>query len=542
MKPLLVLGLDGATLDVVGPLVDAGRMPHLAALLGEGAGRPLPSTRPPMTFPAWSSFLTGLDPGQHGMFDFTQKVPGAYRVRFTNATDRAGASLFERVGRAGGRVLALGMPATFPPERVPGLLVSGFDAPVSTGTDARAASDPGLYREVAAKVGPWMRPDLDEGARGEGWHERAVAVLQGRIERKTAFTLEALARLRARGEAPDLVCVVFSESDTVQHHFWRDHDMASPRHDPGASAVRRGAVASVHERLDAACAEIRAAFHPQADCVVVSDHGFGGASSRVLHLNRYLETCGLLRRTPSRRGGLATLARAVRDGALRWLSPGQAQALFRRARPAAARLESAVRFAGIDWRRTLAFSEDVNTQPGVWLNLAGREAEGSVASGDLERVRRDVIEALLDWKLPGGARVVERALPREEVYEGPYTERAPDVIVELALERGYAHTLVPTPWGESPPALRTLADAELAGGRGRGMNGTHRPEGLFVASRGFERFGDRDVSIVDVAPALLAAMDIGWEDAPVGGRARRGYGAAEEERVRARLRALGYLE
>ena len=495
-----------------------------------------------MTFPAWSSFLTGLSPGHHGMFDFTQKVPGAYRVRFTNATDRAGATLFDRVGRAGGHVLALGMPATFPPERVPGLLVSGFDAPVSTGTDARASSDPGLYREVAAKVGPWMRPDLDEGARGEGWHERAVAVLQSRIERKTAFTLEALARLRARGEAPELVCVVFSESDTVQHHFWRDHDPASPRHDPRASAVRRGAVASVHERLDAACAEIRAAFHPQAACVVVSDHGFGGASSRVLHLNRYLETCGLLHRIPSRRGGLAALARTVRDGALRWLSPGQAQALFRRARPAAARLESAVRFAGIDWRRTVAFSEDVNTQPGVWLNLSGREAEGSVASDDLERVRRDVIEALLDWKLPGGGRVVARALPREEVYEGPYTERAPDVIVELALERGYAHTMVPTPWGESPPALRTLADDELAGGRGRGMNGTHRPEGLFVAAGGFERFRDRDVSIVDVAPALLAAMDVGWEDAPVGGRPPRGYGAAEEERVRARLRALGYLE
>jgi predicted AlkP superfamily phosphohydrolase/phosphomutase len=497
-----------------------------------------------MTFPAWSSFLTGLDPGEHGMFDFTQKVPGAYRVRFTNATDRVGATLFERVGRAGGRVLALGMPATFPPERVPGLLVSGFDAPVSTGTDARAASDPALYREVAAKVGPWMRPDLDEGARGEGWHERAVAVLHDRIERKTAFTLEALARLRARGDAPDLVCVVFSESDTVQHHFWRDHDPGSPRHDPTASAARQGAVASVHGRLDAACAEIRAAFDPEAACVVVSDHGFGGASSRVLHLSRYLETCGLLHRTPARRGGLATLARAARDGALRWLSPGQAQALFRRARPAAARLESAVRFAGTDWRRTVAFSEDVNTQPGVWLNLADREAEGCVASGDVERVRRDVIEALLDWKLPSGGRVVAQAVPREEVYAGPYTERAPDVVVELALERGYAHTLVPTPWGESAPVLRTLAGDELAGGRGRGMNGTHRREGLFVATGGFERFCDRDVSasIVDVAPTLLAAMDVGWEVGEAGGRPRMAYGAAEDERVRARLRALGYLE
>lgn len=542
MRPLLVCGLDGATFDVLAPLLEAGRMPQLAGLLAEGAGRRLRSTRPPMTFPAWSSFLTGRDPGRHGLFDFTQKVPGAYRVRFTNASDRLGASIFERVGRAGGRVLALGMPATFPPERIPGLLVSGFDAPVSTGSDARAASDPGLYRAVAARVGPWMRPDLEEGGPGAGWHERAVSVLLERVERKTAFALEALRRLRADGAAPDLVCVVFSESDTVQHHFWRDHDPASPRHDPAASALRRDAVARVHERLDAAWGELRAGFHPEATCVVVSDHGFGGASRRVLHLNRYLETCGLLRRR-SLAGGVGELARRMRDGALRHLSPRQAQALFRRARPAAARLESAVRFSGIDWGRTAAFSEDVNTQPGVWLNLAGREAEGSVAPAEAERVRREVIEALLDWKLPGGGRVVERALPREEVYEGPCTERAPDVVVELALEGGYAHSLVPTPWSASPAALRTLADDELAGGRGRGMNGTHRPEGILLAAGGLE-LAPREgpASIVDVAPALLRAMGLAWQDGDAVERPRWSYGRAEEERVRGRLRALGYLE
>ena len=63
-----------------------------------------------MSFPAWSTFLTGLDPGDHGLFDFTQKVPGAYRVRFANAGDRAGASLAARVARAAGRVLVLGVP------------------------------------------------------------------------------------------------------------------------------------------------------------------------------------------------------------------------------------------------------------------------------------------------------------------------------------------------------------------------------------------------------------------------------------------------
>ena len=132
-RRVLVLGLDGTALAVLRPLAAAGRLPHLARWLDTGVALPLRSTVPPMSFPAWSTFQTGRDPGDHGLFDFTQKVPGAYRVRFTNARDRAGESLFGAVSRAGGSVLALGMPATFPPEPVRGLLVSGFDAPVSTG-------------------------------------------------------------------------------------------------------------------------------------------------------------------------------------------------------------------------------------------------------------------------------------------------------------------------------------------------------------------------------------------------------------------------
>ena len=114
-QPALVLALDGASFDVIRPMVARGRLPHLGRWLSEGASGPLRSTVPPVTFPAWSSFMTGLEPGEHGIFDFTQKVPGEYRLRFVNSSDRAGSSMFERVSRAGGSVLVLGMPATHPP-------------------------------------------------------------------------------------------------------------------------------------------------------------------------------------------------------------------------------------------------------------------------------------------------------------------------------------------------------------------------------------------------------------------------------------------
>jgi predicted AlkP superfamily phosphohydrolase/phosphomutase len=523
VRPLLVLALDGATFDVIRPLAEAGRLPNLARWMEEGTSAPLRSTIPPVTFPAY------------------------------------GASLFARVCEAGGRVLVLGMPATFPPEPLDGLLVCGFDAPVSAGSEASSASDPDLYREIAAEVGPWMRPDLNEGAREEGFHERAVGVLLDRIERKKRFALAALERLRERanGAGPELMLVVFSESDTVGHHYWRDHDPGSPRHDPTASAERRGAVAAVYEALDAACGELREAYGEDAPCVVLSDHGMGGAARRVVHLNRYLAECGLLARVPAGRG-LDLVARRARDLALRILPPRVAQQIFRRARGAAARLESAARFQGFDWRRTLAFSEEANTLPGVWINLAGRETRGCVAPADYEAVRNRVIEALAAWKLPDGAPVVARALRREEVFEGPFLERAPDVVVELALDEGYGLSLVATRWNEDATgadSVRELADHELAGGRGLGMNGTHRSNGIFIATgtatgaaagQPLALAGGALPRLVDMAPTLLGAMGIEWSEEQRDGSPllapRREYSEEEDALVAERLRALGYLE
>jgi predicted AlkP superfamily phosphohydrolase/phosphomutase len=179
---------------VLRPLAAAGRLPNLAAWMRDGDVAPLPSTTPPMSFPAWSSFATGVAPGRHGIFDFTQKQDGAYALRFVNAADRTGEAFWTTASRAGRRVLCLGVPATFPADRVDGLLVPGFDAPVSTGSDASAASDPALYASIAARAGPWMIPDLDEGARGDGWHERAVATLLARERCASCATRSAIPR------------------------------------------------------------------------------------------------------------------------------------------------------------------------------------------------------------------------------------------------------------------------------------------------------------------------------------------------------------
>lgn len=576
-----MLALDGASLDVVGPMAEAGELPNLAAWMAAGRVARLPSTTPPVTFPAWSSFLTGRPPGEHGLFDFTQKLEGQYRLRFVNATDRSGGTILRRVTEAGGEVLVLGLPATHPPEPVAGLLVCGFEAPVASGTDPKSASDPALYRAIAERAGPWMRPELDESARASDFHERAIETLLARIDRKRDFALEALATLtRARGgRPPELVMVVFSESDTAGHHYFRDHDPRSPRHDPTASPERRDALRAVHRRLDAACGALRAAMNqamrpsipqPPGDatsgtsgapgqpagedvrCIVLSDHGMGTASDKVVHLNRWLAEQGLLVRSRHAFAARDRLARRARDLALAWLPPRLAQRLFRRARAAAALLESQARFGGFDWSRTLAFSEEANTQPGVWINLAGREAAGCVAPADYDAVRDRVIAALEAWKLPDGQPVVARALRREAVHAGAFVGRAPDVVFELAFDRGHGLSLVPTPWaeggpqGEGIPSVRVLAPEEYGGGRGRGMNGTHRPDGLFIDAGPGAVQDAPPACLAEVAPWLARVMGLAWAGHDTGDDAARAPSAAydeeEEAMVAERLRALGYLE
>ena len=92
---VVIIGLDGATFDLILPWIKAGKLPSIAKVLDSSSYGPLSSTYPPSTFPAWTTFMTGKNPGQHGIYDFTQLKGDAYGLQFVNSSFRKGKTLWQ---------------------------------------------------------------------------------------------------------------------------------------------------------------------------------------------------------------------------------------------------------------------------------------------------------------------------------------------------------------------------------------------------------------------------------------------------------------
>ena len=563
---IAIVGLDGATWDLARPLMDAGEMPTLRRLVAAGASGVLRSTTPPVTFPAWSSFMTGANPGKHGIFDFTRRVPGTYELAFVTSHDRRLPTMWRLLSDAGRRVAVLGVPTTYPPEPVNGIMIGGFDSPVTTGIDGSFVHPRALYDEMRAAVGPYTITDFQELRIGPGWHDAALPKILAAVDRKRDLGRWVLAR-----EAWDVFMVLFGEADTASHHFWMFADPCSPRFDAARASRHRNALRDVYRRLDSALAAIVGALPRDATVLVASDHGFGGAGTTVVHLNRWLAERGLLRFHAGARTVPARVVRGARGLALRAL-PRRAQerAVRRRGRGLARRLEAWSRFGAINLVRTGAFSEELNYAPSIWLNVRGRDPLGTVAPGRdyealIERLRAD----LLAWRHPvSGARIVAAVHRRDEIYTGGCVDGAPDLVLEPALENGYSYVWLPST-GDERASVRPLAPAEYVAGKGGGMNGSHRADGLWaLAGPAVPRGMRAAASITDVAPTVLhlAGLPVpSWMD----GRVIPGVAgeivtagaesgntatlaafsgepsartAGEEDELWRRLVALGYLE
>lgn len=530
IRKFILIGLDGLEPSLAARWMDAGKLPHLASLRERGAFLPCASTRPPVTYPAWTTCVTGVNPGQHGIFDFTQVPPGKREIAFVNSTYRRAPAVWNVLSNAGKRCCVLGVPGTYPPEPINGVMLSGFDSPVATGVDASFVHPRERYDDLR----DWCFAEFQESNIGPGWHAMALERLLAGIEKKERMAL------RLFDEEPwDFFMVVFGESDTVSHHFWMFHDPQSPRYRPGFET----AIQQVYERLDQSVGEFLRRVGDDAVVGVVSDHGFGGAGTGVVHLNNWLAERGLLHYAGS---GDSLLKRA----ALKLVPEHLRGALFRKFQHLATRAESRSRFGGIDWSRTQAWSEELNYFPSIRVNLAGRDPGGVVPAAEYDSFVRQLCRDLESWE------AVAHAWPRTDLFTGPEVHRAPDIIIELALEQGYSHSCLR---GRGGASFRRLRPEEYPGGKERGMNGNHRDPGVLFLS---EPTAHTTASLLDVTPTILSVLGVpGPEmegttllaasspsppsEETVGVRGTSGivdYTPEQARLIEERMRALGYYE
>jgi predicted AlkP superfamily phosphohydrolase/phosphomutase len=495
-RKVLVVGLDGATLDLIEPWAAKGMLPTLKRLMDKGASGRLRSTIPPITGPAWTSFATGTNPGKHGLYDFLGRQPGTYRLRSFNATHRRGASLWRILSEAGKKVGVLNVPLTYPPEPVNGFLITGLLTP----SDAQDY----CYPESTAEMLRAAVPDyVVQPAGNFDAHGREMELVRV-VREMSAMRMEATRYLLSALDW-DFFMVVFTATDIVQHALWHFMDSSHPRNEATAPAELRDAILGCYRQLDGYLGEILDMVDHNTYVIVMSDHGFGPLE-KYIHMNTWLWREGFLRfkRTP------ITLAKRALFGLgftplnvyrlLRELGQaGNVARNVRRRRQSARDLldRCFLSFDDIDWSQTRAYSVG-NVGP-IYVNLRGREPEGSVQPGqDYESALGELAGSLQQMCDPAtGERLMGKVQHREEIYSGPCIEQSPDLFCLPRDWRYAAFGLIQLPSDKwlDPPFDRT---------------GGHRMDGMLLAKGPGMRSGHRidGAEIVDLAPTILALMGV----------------------------------
>ena len=504
-KRLAIIGIDGATFDIILPMVEKGELPTLGRLMKEGVYGDLNSTIPPMTPPAWSSFATGLNPGKHGIFDFTERITGTYSIRFVNASMRNGNGMWTIASEFGKRVAVMAVPFTYPPDKVNGVMISGIDAPgVGAKGDPSIMYPIQLYSELVKHVGPYIIASSPMNDIYAGNMKSALDKVLEAVERKGDS-----AKYLLQMDDWDLFIMVFGETDLVGHHFWKYHDPNSPFYEETLPDVNN-AVKTVYSTIDRKIGEMLSLLPSDISVMIVSDHGFGGNNDIIVCLNKVLEEMGFLKfKSFSGTGYLsAYILNKVKKFGLKLTPPFLKKELIKKQRAGIVnKMESWLRFSLIDWSQTVAYSEETPYFPSVWINLEGREPEGIVSPGkEYDEIREEIKKKLVGYRDPiTGSPIINAARNREEVYNGSCVKKAPDVVLDWNNPNGYSYISRPSLYSKNKSPIRRLTKEEMKADRFRNKTGNHRQYGVFIASgEVFKKGGSiQGAEIIDIAPTAL---------------------------------------
>jgi predicted AlkP superfamily phosphohydrolase/phosphomutase len=278
-KKVLIIGIDGVPCTLIRNFVESGTMPNLNQILNQGFTlHSMKASLPEISSVSWTSFITGVNPAEHGIFGFTHLQPSSYKLHFPNSKDVKAPPFWQTLSKMGRvkKSLVLNVPSTYPAFPIDGLLVSGFVA-----IDFEKAVYPSSFVPVLRSLGYIIDVEAEKARQDK-------KALYEDILRSLSIRGKAFLELFDR-EPWDLSILCITETDRL-HHFFFD--------EVGTHSFER-----VYRMIDQIISDLYSAakkrWGEEFLFMIVSDHGFSPLK-REVNLNAYLKQCGLLQLDPSK--------------------------------------------------------------------------------------------------------------------------------------------------------------------------------------------------------------------------------------------------
>jgi predicted AlkP superfamily phosphohydrolase/phosphomutase len=443
---VVVIGLDCAEPLLVFERY-RGKLPNLERLMRGGMYGRLRSCDPPITVPAWSVMMSSKDPGTLGIYGFRNRADYSYdKMSFATGAAVREPRVWDYLGQAGKQVILLGVPGTYPPRSVHGLLVGCFLTP---STNNNYTYPPELKNEIERVVGTYMLDVPD-------FRTENKARLRDDIYRMTDKRF-ALARHFLRTKPWDFFMMVEMGTDRVHHGFWKFMDPHHPRYEGGNPWER--VIPDYYEYVDDQIGRLLREVPDDATVLVVSDHG---AKPMV--------------------GGICINEWLIRQGYLVLHEPPS----------------KATRFAdvAIDWSRTLAWSEG-GYYARVFMNVRGREPEGIIPPAQYETVRERLVREIAAIGDEQGQPIGTQVLKPHDLYQ-QCNGVPPDLLVYFGQLRWRSVGTV------GSGAIHTFENDTGPD------DANHAEEGLFILNGPGvpEKPFWHGAQIMDIAPTLLSLFGL----------------------------------
>jgi predicted AlkP superfamily phosphohydrolase/phosphomutase len=467
LRKLLIIGIDGGTLDLINIFVKDGNLPLFEKFMKEGCFGELKSTTPALTPPAWISSFTGVNPGKHNIFDFFSFDRKEKSLKLNTSLNRKYPCFWEIISQFGFKVGLYNVPCCYPVDKVEGFMVSGMTTPKnSSGFAYPEEVEKAINQNKKKKFGANSLL-LEKGKREEFLKDIY----------KTTEIDEEIALNLIRKFNPQVMMYIFDESDRVMHFFWRDFDENHPKHTD--KTPFKNAVCDYYKRIEKGIEKFTKEFG-DCDILIYSDHGFGPLYKDV-YVNRLLWEWGYLKINQyAKEFAQKPFYKRVLKSAI----PPQIRKFYReKIKPS----PLANPLGYIDFQNSKAVYTSVSGRSIIILDEENKEK--------IKRELKEKLENYIDKETK--IKPFKQVFAKEEIYSGDYAQNAPDLVIE---EDGrYAFK---TEW--------SLCEIKDSSQYGAVKSGSHREKGFFILNgKSFEKGRKiENAEIVDICPTILYFLGV----------------------------------